>query len=198
MKLIFRGLISACLTFVALFLVLILFAVDFKKSKLPSTELSKLEYGTYYYSLKKSLGKWENGKKELVFSPRETSYLAEQYLEKKSNTWLEMVEILVRGKNENADVKLVVSGPLGLYYRFDFVGQLKYKLNRWDLQLESFYLGSLPLHYFLPQGLPYKLPHRFAGGAIELHKFTLDGKGMKTELKLSNNNNNYPLLDLLK
>lgn len=199
MKWLIRAFVSASLTLLVVLLVFILFAVDFEQPRFAQTELSDREYGTYYYTLRNVLKDSSEPKKQFVFSPRETSYLVEQYLEGKSRGTLQLVDVLVRGSGDRAVLKLALRGPLGLYYRLNFHGTVKYSEAGWNWEMDSLHLGALPVHYFVSASVLSRLPDEFAGGKLQLDKFRLDGQGLKAVLRLKQSSGEgYPLLDLLK
>ncbi len=156
--------------------------VDLSPSPLPETSLTPLEVGTYYYTLRKLSDADPGRTVGISFSLRETSRLLEAFPPPVSRYGFKLVGAHVDGRGDAARVRGIFRGPVGGYYRVDFVGVVQIKDRRWVVTPQSLKLGWVPLGWMLPGTWRFGGPVRFAGGKLILKQARLDGSGLSARV----------------
>lgn len=155
--------------------------VHWKPPELPRTELSGLVLETYLYSARKLPDATSDDPVSVSFSPEETSFLLEN-VDFTARRWGFSVEdVYLDSVGEDVRISMVLSGPLGLYYRSRFTGKLKHDPNNrgWSLRTDSFSLGPLPVGYLFAGTSHPDWPTTFADGLVTFRSLNLDGKGLR-------------------
>ena len=182
MKLLFRAAISLLLTGLALLLLILLLAVNFRRPQLPEPELEGDELDAYYETLQKVL-QHDGGELELTLSPRQVSYFADQFLPEYDLGAVKFKDLHLASADDSIALQTVFRDRLGLYYRLSYSGRLRWQPGELNLHTDSFQVGLLPLGWLLKFiDLPDLLAER-TGDQTKIEHLELDGSGLRLRLK---------------
>lgn len=163
--------------------VLCYFTVHFQPPKLPDTSLGPTAKDTYRYSLKKMVAAREEAAVGVSLSVRETSYLLELLLPTSRAYGFEIVDVHMEGRGEHARLRLVLRGPMDLYYRMGWTGRLRLRDGRWRVLVSELSVGRVPLGWCLPSQFSPRWPRTWFHGEIHLQQAELDGRGLRARVR---------------
>jgi len=163
-------------------IVVLFFIFQFSEPKLPDSEPGFSEAGSYLRSLRQFTNPENQGRMQIELRLEHASFLLEQSLPSRSRYGFRFVDAHLDGHGENARIRGVLEGPLGVHALVDFVGNIKFREGDWIVRTHSLHLGRIPIAGIVPKTTSPNWRSSYDRMGITLRSARLNGEGVWAEV----------------